>query len=71
MFHIHALRNMYTYVANQQGTLIKYALSYINSHRQVSLIAQNAQVKSLDVKFNISSAPCGHEMLDYVVVASR
>jgi poly-gamma-glutamate capsule biosynthesis protein CapA/YwtB (metallophosphatase superfamily) len=71
MFHIHALRNIYTYVPNQQGTLIIYALSYINSHQQVSLIAQNAEVKSLYVKFNISSVPCGHEMSDYVVVTNR
>jgi len=32
MFHIYALRNIYTHAANQQGTLIQYALSYINSH---------------------------------------
>jgi poly-gamma-glutamate capsule biosynthesis protein CapA/YwtB (metallophosphatase superfamily) len=71
MFHIHVLRNIYTYVANQQGTLIIYALSYINSRQQVSLIDQNAEVKSLDVKFNIWSFPCGHEMSDYVVVMNR
>jgi hypothetical protein len=35
VFHVRALGDVYTYVVNQQCTLIKYALSYIYIYLQV------------------------------------
>jgi len=35
VFHFRALRDVYTYVVNQQCTVIKYALSYIYIYLQV------------------------------------
>jgi hypothetical protein len=87
MFHIHALRDIYTYVLNKY-TLIKYAfITYLYSptrfghfcdHHQSALhdtdktaTAQAAQIKPLSVTMNISSTPYGHIMSDYVFVKNR